>query len=69
MTERAPRPFTVVRRGARAVEEAEGAADDAGVVVGTYLHGLLGDDALRRALLVSVARGRGTDPDPRWGSC
>jgi adenosylcobyric acid synthase len=68
VTEPATRPFTVVRRGDRAVEDAEGAANPAGVVVGTYLHGLLADDALRRALLVAVARGRGTDPDSRWGT-
>jgi adenosylcobyric acid synthase len=57
-----------VRRVDRDVDDPEGATSATGLVVGTYLHGLLADDALRRALLVSVAHARGTDPDPRWGA-
>jgi cobyric acid synthase len=37
-------------------------------VVGTYLHGLFADGALRRALLGWLAHGKGVTPDPRWGA-
>jgi adenosylcobyric acid synthase len=37
-------------------------------VVGTYLHGLFANDALRRALLVQLAMRRGVAADPRWGT-
>jgi adenosylcobyric acid synthase len=39
-----------------------------GNVVGTYLHGLLVNDELRRALLRQLAERRGVVPDPRWGT-
>jgi adenosylcobyric acid synthase len=42
--------------------------DADGLVIGTYLHGLFANHALRRALLTALARRRGRAPDPRWGS-
>jgi adenosylcobyric acid synthase len=68
VTSVAPRPFRVVRRGDVTVEESEGAMDTEGLVIGTYLHGLFTNHALRRALLIALARRRGREPDPRWGS-
>jgi adenosylcobyric acid synthase len=38
-----------------------------GRVLGTYLHGIFADPALRRALLEWLATRRGVPPDPRWG--
>jgi adenosylcobyric acid synthase len=38
-----------------------------GNVVGTYLHGLFTNDAVRRAFLTHLAERRGLAPDPRWG--
>jgi adenosylcobyric acid synthase len=64
----APRPFVVTVRQAVAVREPDGATDAAGTIVGTYLHGLFADDALRRAFLVYLATRKRERPDPRWGS-
>jgi adenosylcobyric acid synthase len=60
-------PFTVTRRNGIATEHADGAVDARGNVLGTYLHGLFANDALRRALLVELAGSKGLAPDPRWG--
>jgi adenosylcobyric acid synthase len=60
-------PFTVTWRNGATVDEADGAINARGNVVGTYLHGLLANDAVRRALLVDLAGRKGVDPDPRWG--
>jgi adenosylcobyric acid synthase len=62
------RPFEIVARRVVAVSERDGALSDAGNVLGTYLHGLFANDALRRALLVDLATRRGVPPDPRWGT-
>jgi adenosylcobyric acid synthase len=64
----ARRPFKILMRRGAAVAEDDGAANDAGNVVGTYLHGLFANDALRRALLVDLARRRGQAPEARWGA-
>jgi len=65
---REPRqPFTVTARGAATVEEADGATNASGNVVGTYLHGLFANDVLRRAVLDHLAGGKGLEPDARWG--
>ncbi|MGH7321774.1 MAG: cobyric acid synthase, partial [Candidatus Rokuibacteriota bacterium] len=61
-------PFHVVRRGGASVDEPDGALNDGGNVVGTYLHGLFANDPLRRALLVHLASRRGVPPDPGWGT-
>ena len=62
------RPFHVVARREAAVSEADGALSDAGNVLGTYLHGLFANGALRRALLVHLASRRHIQADPRWGT-
>src|SRR5262249_56532844 len=61
-------PLEVVERRDRAVTAWDGASSAGGAVVGTYLHGLLANDGLRRALLVGLAARRGLPPDPRWGA-
>jgi adenosylcobyric acid synthase len=60
-------PFTVMGRQGAGTEEADGAVNSRGNVVGTYLHGLFANDGLRRALLVELAAVKGLSPDPRWG--
>jgi adenosylcobyric acid synthase len=64
----ARRPFEIVARRGTEASERDGALNDAGNVLGTYLHGLFANDALRRALLVDLAARRGLPPDPRWGT-
>ena len=64
----ARRPFQIVARRGREVDEREGALNDGGNVVGTYLHGLFANDALRGALLRDVAARAGVPADPRWGA-
>jgi adenosylcobyric acid synthase len=61
-------PFAIVVRGGRAVDERDGAVTASGSVLGTYLHGLLADDAVRRALLEHLAERKGIAADPRWGA-
>ncbi len=63
-----PRPFVVLARRGAAVREFEGATNAAGSVIGTYLHGLFANDALRRTLLVHLATRKGERPDDRWGA-
>jgi adenosylcobyric acid synthase len=60
-------PFTVTSRGGVATDQPDGAMNESGTVVGTYLHGLFANDGLRRALLVGLAARKGVAPDPRWG--
>jgi adenosylcobyric acid synthase len=64
----ARRPFQILARRSREADEPEGALNEAGNVVGTYLHGLFANDGLRRALLRGVAARAGVPPDPRWGT-
>ena len=64
----AARPFRVTGRGDEVGERFDGAVNSAGNVLGTYLHGLLENGALRRALLEHLAARRADRPDPRWGS-
>ena len=66
-TREASRPFTVTRRHGATVDEADGAMNARGTVVGTYLHGLFTNDTVRRALLIHLAERKGLAPDPRWG--
>jgi len=60
-------PFTVTWRNGATTDEADGAMDASGNVLGTYLHGLFANDGLRRSLLVGLAARKGLTPDPRWG--
>ena len=62
-----PAPFTIVERHGEPAHDADGAVSATGTVVGTYLHGLLADDMVRRALLVYLAERKGIAADPRWG--
>lgn len=64
----ARRPFEILMRRGAPVVESDGAVNDAGNVVGTYLHGLFANDAFRRALLADLAARRGLAPDARWGA-
>jgi adenosylcobyric acid synthase len=64
----ARRPFVVVGRRGATVREFDGATNAAGTVVGTYLHGLFGNDGLRRAFLAHLAKRKGERPDERWGA-
>src|SRR5206468_12855716 len=68
VTRWAPRPFTIVERCGAAVDDPEGAMNARGNVVGTYLHGLFTDGALRRSLLCLLAELRGRPADARWGA-
>jgi adenosylcobyric acid synthase len=64
----ARQPFQIGARRGREVDEREGALNDGGNVVGTYLHGLFANDTLRGALLRDVAARAGVPADPRWGA-
>jgi adenosylcobyric acid synthase len=61
------RPFTLTWRNGATTDEADGAMDASGAVIGTYLHGLFANAGLRRSLLVHLAARKGLAPDPRWG--
>ena len=64
----APRPFTITARRGRSAHDLDGATSEDGAVVGTYLHGLLANDRVRRAMLETLARRKRREPDPRWGA-
>jgi adenosylcobyric acid synthase len=64
-----PRPwtgpaFTVIARNGGAADELDGAVSADGAVVGTLIHGLFEDDALRAGLLERLRARRGLPP---WG--
>ena len=61
-------PFTIVERAGSPVRDDDSAVSEAGNVIGTYLHGLFANDALRRAFLCSLAARKGIVADPRWGA-
>ena len=68
-TESAGAPaFAIIRGDLVGADERDGAVSADGVVMGTYMHGLFANDALRGAVLREVARRAGRTPDPRWGS-
>lgn len=57
-------PFMLERRSGHNVELADGSMDDEGLTLGTYLHGLFHNRAVRRSVLECVAaRKRVTLPD------
>ncbi|TPV96558.1 MAG: cobyric acid synthase [Myxococcales bacterium FL481] len=57
-TAAAPTAFRIVGRGARTCEIDDGAVDASGTVVGTMIHGLFDNAAVRSALAQALARGR-----------
>ncbi len=59
-------PFAIVERGGVPAADLDGAI--AGSVCGTYLHGVLADPSVRRALLDRLAARAGRTPHPGWGS-
>jgi adenosylcobyric acid synthase len=61
------RPFAIVERGGAAVDDLDGAMNDTGNVLGSYLHGLFANPGLRAALLNHLAERKGVTPDPGWG--
>jgi len=63
-----PSPFTIMERGGDRVDDIDGAVSATGTVLGTYLHGLFANDALRKALLECLAERKGIVADPRWGT-
>jgi adenosylcobyric acid synthase len=65
--DKACRPFAIAERGGVAVDDRDGAMNEAGNVLGSYLHGLFANPGLRRALLAHLAERKGVTPDPRWG--
>src|SRR5205814_640530 len=67
LTRPVARVFELVERGGRPAADLDGAVSDDGLVLGTYLHGVLASGAARRALLAFVARGAGRSVDEGWG--
>ncbi|VUZ84292.1 Cobyric acid synthase [Candidatus Methylomirabilis lanthanidiphila] len=62
-------PFTITERQGVATEERDGAMDQTGNIVGTYLHGLFRNGPVRRTFLTYLADRKGVAPDPGWGTC
>ena len=54
-------PFRIDERSGRACSEADGYMASSGNVFGTYVHGLVHNDALRRAVLEELAARKGTE--------
>ncbi len=61
-------PFLITERQGQPVTHPDGAVNEAGNVLGTYLHGLFHNAPLRRAFLCSLARRKGVAVNPLWGS-
>ncbi|MCY3887803.1 MAG: cobyric acid synthase [Chloroflexi bacterium] len=60
-----PSPFVVETRSGRRADVPDGALDDEGLTLGTYLHGLLHNRDVRQAVLTYLARRKGvTLPAP-----
>ena len=53
------RPFLMETRSGERVDLPDGAIDDDGLTLGTYLHGLFHNRAVRRSMLEYVARHKG----------
>ena len=57
-------PFRITERSGTAVDSPDGACDEDGLTVGTYMHGLFHNHSLRHSLLMNLARRRGIElPD------
>jgi len=61
-------PLRVVRRSGAAVSDRDGAVDEQGLTMGTYLHGLFHNDGFRRALLEELASWKGVELPPAASS-
>lgn len=59
------RLFTLIKRGEKKLEVAEGACDGERRVWGTYIHGIMDNDAFRGRLLNHLRRERGWRPSAR----
>jgi adenosylcobyric acid synthase len=57
-------PLRVVRRSGAAVSDWDGALDESGLTMGTYVHGLFHNDVFRRALLEELASWKGAQLPP-----
>jgi adenosylcobyric acid synthase len=60
-------PFRIETRSGGSVDSPDGALDEEGLTLGTYLHGLFHNRELRRALLGQVARRKGATLPPPAG--
>jgi adenosylcobyric acid synthase len=54
-----PAPFRLALRSGTVCDHPDGALDESGQVVGTYLHGLFDNHALRAAILGNLAQAKG----------
>ena len=52
-------PFTILQRSGQSVDVRDGAVDSEGLTLGTYLHGLFHERALRSSILGHLARRKG----------
>ena len=62
--EDAAAPFRLATRSGRPVDSPDGALDDEGLTLGTYLHGLFHNREVRRGVLEYVARRKGVNLPP-----
>ncbi len=56
--------FRVVRRSGAEVDDPDGAVDQAGNVIGTYIHGLFDEPGFRQSFLQGIARSKGLARQP-----
>ena len=62
--EGAPAPFLLETRSGQPVDSPDGALDDEGLTLGTYLHGLFHNHEVRRGVLEFVAKRKGATLPP-----
>ncbi len=55
------RPFTIESRSGQAVDLPDGALDGEGLTLGTYMHGIFHNRAVRRSILEFAAKRKGTE--------
>lgn len=55
-------PFVINQRRGQACDSAEGTANEAGNVFGTYIHGVFDNDVFRRSVLNAVRQNKGLEP-------
>lgn len=54
--------FRIVKRGGRDVDDPDGAVDAGGLIIGTYIHGVLDSPAVRKALTGFLMRKKHVEP-------